>query len=517
MQMERESGARLEIIRSKLTGLATFVNTDNNHPLPSGGAIVNTPEQRGLRFLETYGRAFAIARMDQLKVRLSQSFTRDDAGMEHVRYQQVHRNVPVTGGEVIVHLKGSDVTSVTAVTLPDLEGLDVQPSWNQAQALEQARMILAKHLKVNDASLSKPRLEIFNRGLIDKSESPSRLAWFIEATKIDLREFIWIDAQTGDLLLRFSQLADAKSRTIYHANQGSTLPGSVMRTEGGAATGDSEIDRAYDFSGDTYDYFLIQHGRDSYDALGAALKSTVYYCPIGGPCPYQNAFWNGTQMVYGEGFSSADDVDAHELTHAVTERSANLVYALEPGALNESFSDIFGETVDLSNGAGTDSAGVRWQMGEDLPPSIGAIRNMMNPNLFGHPAKVSDREFICNNPSYDYGGVHINSGVPNHAYALMVDGGSYNGQSISGIGLVKAGKIQYRSLTQYLTRTSDFGADYNALRQCCTDLVGTAGITSSDCTQVTKALDAVEMNQTPCPPRTPLALPGRSIRKYAVL
>ena len=84
-------------------------------------------------------------------------------------------------------------------------------------------------------------------------------------------------------------------------------------------------------------------------------------------CPYQNAFWNGTQMVYGEDFSLADDVDAHELTHAVTEKSASLAYYMQSGALNESFSDIFGETVDLTNGAGTDTAAVRWQLGEDLP------------------------------------------------------------------------------------------------------------------------------------------------------
>ena len=146
------------------------------------------------------------------------------------------------------------------------------------------------------------------------------------------------------------------------------------------------------------------------------------------------------QMVYGEGFSRADDVDAHELTHAVTERSANLFYYMQSGALNESVSDVFGETVDQWNASlpggvarhGTDTAAVKWLLGEDVP-GLGAIRNMRNPNAFGDPGKTSDTQYYC---SYgDGGGVHTNSGVPNHAFALSVDGGTYNGVAVTGIGL----------------------------------------------------------------------------------
>ena len=168
-----------------------------------------------------------------------------------------------------------------------------------------------------------------------------------------------------------------------------------MRIEGGAPTGDADADRAYDFSGDTYNYFLNEHGRDSFDGSGATIISTVHFCVTTPPqCPLQNAFWNGTQIVYGEDFSLADDVDAHELTHAVTEFSANLFYYMQSGALNESFSDIFGETVDLTNFAGNDTPAVRWLVGEDVP-GIGVIRNMINPNAFGDPGKVSDPEFQC--------------------------------------------------------------------------------------------------------------------------
>lgn len=113
------------------------------------------------------------------------------------------------------------------------------------------------------------------------------------------------------------------------------------------------------------------------------------------------------------------------------------------------------------------------------------------------PRKVSDSQFRCSSV-IDQGGVHTNSGVPNHAYALMVDGGTYNGFTITGLGLTKAGKIQYRALTRYLVSGAKFLDDYLALQQSCTDLSGIAGINASDCAEVKKALDAVEMSKTPC-------------------
>jgi Zn-dependent metalloprotease len=110
---------------------------------------------------------------------------------------------------------------------------------------------------------------------------------------------------------------------------------------------------------------------------------------------------------------------------------------------------------------------------------------------------VSDSQYQCF-PLIDQGGVHTNSGVPNHAYALMVDGGTYNGFTTTGIGLTKAGKIQYRALTRYLVSGSKFLDNYLALQQSCTDLIGTADLSAADCEEVQKALDAVEMSRTPC-------------------
>jgi Zn-dependent metalloprotease len=501
--MELASGGSVRTADSPVTGLVTFSASDPNRPIPTGATGSASREEKARAFLSTYGQAFGVTDVSRLRVMRTRKL--DEVGMAHVRFQQTQNGVPVTGGELTVHLRGNSVAAVNAKVLPETEDVNTVPQVAPAAARSAARTLLAKHLQITDAVLSTPRLEIFNRGHLEGRPTPTRLAWFIEATKIDLREFIWVDAHTGDILLYFSQLPDARDRRIHDANDTPSLPGTLVRSEGGAATGDPEADRAYDFSGDTYDYYFTQHGRDSFDNAGATIRSTVHFCPSLFSCPYANAFWNGSQMVYGEGFAAADDVDAHELTHAVTQYSANLFYYMQSGALNESFSDIFGETVDLTNGKGTDTGAVRWRIGEDIP-GVGAFRNMMDPTAFNDPGKMSDFEFVCasNNPPGDGGGVHSNSGVPNHAYALMVDGGAYNGFTLSGIGLTKAGKVQYRALTHYLLSASDFLDNYNALKQSCTDLVGTAGITAADCTQVTKALDAVEMaSPWPCDPTQP--------------
>jgi hypothetical protein len=151
---------------------------------------------------------------------------------------------------------------------------------------------------------------------------------------------------------------------------------------------------------------------------------------------------------------------------------------------------------------------------------------MSNPNEFDHPARMGDPLFFCasngfTSPTGDSGGVHINSGVPNHAFALMVDGGVYNGQTVTGIGSTKAARIQYRALTTYLTSGSGFRDNSAALNASCTDLVGTGGITAGDCTQVATAILAVEMaNPLSCagatpPPATFCPLGGNPVPLFA--
>ena len=240
---------------------------------------------------------------------LSRAQGKDEIGIEHVRFQQVHQGIPVRGGEFIVHLNGSRVTAANGLVVKDLPD-DIVPNITAGGAQDAARQLVAKYkpAAAAGAQYSEPRLEIFNKGVLATGTYPSRLAWFVEATDLALRQYIWVDAQTGAILMQFSQLAHAKSRKVYTAGGGTTLPGTLLRTEGGPATGDADADNAYLYAGITYDYFFTNHGRDSFDNAGGELISTVHACRAGEPCPMQNAFWNGTQMVYGNGYASADDV-----------------------------------------------------------------------------------------------------------------------------------------------------------------------------------------------------------------
>ena len=512
-QFNAENQGVLARIAERNTAIQKLKNLSNSRTTISPGAnalsFFAVPKNSGLaigggsadnaarEFLDDYGAAFGLYSNGSTQVKRTST---DELGMKHVRMQQLINGIPVTGGEINLHLSNNAVTAVNAKTVEVVETLNTSPSITASVAKEKALALVIKYYGNLTPQLSSPRLEVFNQGLLEGRIGATKLAWFIEAKDIALREFIWIDAHTGVVLLNFSQLTDTRVRQVHHANDPadgnfgpSFLPGVLVRSEGdGALTGPvaADANAAYDFSGDTYDYFFNQHNRDSYDGAGAPIISTVRYCPDANSCPFSNAFWNGTQMVYGSGFSLADDVDAHELTHAVTEYTANLFYYMQPGALNESYSDIFGETVDLLNSGGNDSISVRWQLGEDLP-NIGAIRDMANPGNFSDPETVSDPNYVCLGPGNDKGGVHSNSGVPNRAYALMVDG--FSGFP-NGIGLIKAGKIQYRALSHYLTSASDFIDNYNAVNQSCQDLIGHEGISSSDCVLVNAAMEMVEMN-----------------------
>jgi hypothetical protein len=174
-----------------------------------------------------------------------------------------------------------------------------------------------------------------------------------------------------------------------------------------------------------------------------------------------------------------------------------LFYYYQSGAINESLSDVFGELFDLQYApGGNDAPDVRWDLGEDLP-DIGAIRDMQDPPRFGDPDRVRSLRYY--NRQGDNGGVHINSGVNNKAAYLMTDGGTFNGQTIGGIGTYKTGRIYYVANTQYLLSASDYQDLADILPQACDVLAqpGVAITTAADCANVRKAVLATEMNQTP--------------------
>jgi len=252
-------------------------------------------------------------------------------------------------------------------------------------------------------------------------------------------------------------ISEQKERRIYDAKNKSTLPGVLVRVEGGAPVNDPAADEAYDGAGWTYDLYKNIYGRNSVDDKGLKLDSSVHFSE-----KYDNAFWNGAQMVYGDGdgkifnrFTKAIDVIGHELTHGVTQYTAKLEYQDQSGALNEHISDVFGSIVKQYS-LKQSAVQADWLIGQGLfTPKIRgvALRSMKSPGtayddpLIGkdpQPATMND----YNDAADDNGGVHINSGIPNHAFYLIAT-------DIGGYSWEKSGMIWYKTL-DLLEKNSDF-------------------------------------------------------------
>lgn len=241
---------------------------------------------------------------------------------------------------------------------------------------------------------------------------------------------------------------------------------------------------AHYYAGVTYDYYKDVFNRNSYDGKGAKLVSSVHYGRN-----YNNAFWNGSQMVYGDGdgvnfieFSGGLDVIAHELTHAVTDTTADLIYQNESGALNEAISDIFGTLVESHANINPD-----WLIGEDIyTPGINgdALRSMEDPTVNGDPDHYSKRY----TGTSDNGGVHTNSGIINKAAYLLSQGGTHYGVTVNGVGKAALGDIFYRALTTYYTASTNFSQARAGAIQAATDLYGAS---SSQVQSVKDAFSAV--------------------------
>ena len=248
----------------------------------------------------------------------------------------------------------------------------------------------------------------------------------------------------------------------------------MVRREGQGPTGDAAVDEAYDGSGATFDLYYDIYGRNSIDNNGMGLISTVHYGQ-----KYNNAFWNGQQMTYGDGdgyifnrFTIAIDVIGHELTHGVVQHTANLVYQNQPGALNESMADVFGSLVKQRK-LGQTAAQADWLIGAGLLTAKvkgQALRSMKAPGTaYDDPVLGKDPQPAHMKDIYtgsaDNGGVHINSGIPNHAF--------YNAAlEIGGNAWEKAGRIWYVTLKDKLGRNSDFQDAANKTYQVAGDLYG---------------------------------------------
>ena len=669
-----ETGGSAQVSIHGATGAARFVRLAPGGKLGaqrSARAATDASKQNGsVKFLTDYGSLFGIrsatAELGAARVE------KDRYGGTHIAYKQVYQGLPVFGAVMKTHFDAADnLTVVNGHFVPGI-AVDPKPTRSAEQAIKTAMVRVQADLArplATKLSAGEPTLMIYRAGLAQGVEGANHLAWQVEiGNRVDVREFVYVDAHTGKVIDQITGIHDGKNRRAYDA-AGATAPGpsypaSPFWVEGDPfPTGTVEADNMIAASSEIYDLFKIAFGRDSFDGLGATMDSIFNR---GNGCP--NASWNGSLISFCPG-TTTDDITAHEWGHAYTEYTHGLIYAWQPGALNEAYSDIWGETVDRMNGRGGDTpdaarsdgvctaftpapptvailapaaiagpkeagtaafgpasfsisgnvvvvndgagtlsdgctspfvnaaavsgkiafidrgtcgfavkvknaqlngavgvivgnnaggttianmggadatitipsllvsqingtaikaqvspvsaslarggngsaSSVSWLIGEDSAAFGGAIRDMYNPTCYGHPGKVTDRQYSCgpNTQAGDNGGVHINSGIPNHAYALLVDGGTYNGQSITAIGLTKAAHIYYRAQSVYQGPASNFADHADALGQSCIDLTGVnlahlrtgapSGelISATDCAQITKVALAVELRTPP--------------------
>lgn len=287
-----------------------------------------------------------------------------------------------------------------------------------------------------------------------------------------------LNVRTGLLIGAASDTGDRLS--VYdNQKQGRPfLPGALARGWEKPPVKDEAVNEAYDGSNATYEFFLEQYGRNSLDNAGMELVSSVHY-----GVAFDNAFWDGTQMVYGDGsgrifviggLTRAIDVIAHELTHGVTEFTAGLIYSKQSGALNESFSDVFGSLVK-QHSLNQTAAEASWLLGEGiLEPGLGkALRSMDHPGTAHsgdtQPGHMDDYKDLPDNndPRNDNGGVHINSGIPNRAFALAA-------KALGGYAWEKAGRIWFEVLTNRMRPTTQFEAAAHATVDTAGTLFGAA-------------------------------------------
>ncbi|MCX6695053.1 MAG: M4 family metallopeptidase [Candidatus Altiarchaeota archaeon] len=486
------------------TGKVRFVGFDPFQPfeVPQAGlaaaslSSIDNPEQAARGFIAANAQQFGVSDQSDLSVMREKNVD----GRSFVRFQQRHQGIPVLGGEMIVQTDSRNrILSATSKISPDI-AVDTTPTVSAGEAESTAVTQIAEYYDLEQDLLqaTTPELWIYDPVMLGWGQGPKQLVWRMDVHATEFAptdELVLVDARTGDITLHFTQIETIKNRTIYDHNNVEKSPvpviGDLKRSEGDGASGITDVDKAYEYFGDVYDFYSIYHGRDSINASGMGIIGVTRSCPTGSgsSCPMANAYWTSTyqKMYFGVNYTWALDVVGHEMTHGVTSYESGFYYYMQSGAMSESFSDIFGEFAEIYTGKS--GAAGRWLLGENL--SIGAVRDMSNPPAYGDPDKMTSANYVCG--TGDNGGVHTNCGVGNKAAYLITDGGSFNGYTVTGLGVNKTARLFYEAQTNLLTSGSDYQDLYDALIQAAINL----GFSSDDRLQVAKAVNATEMNKQP--------------------
>lgn len=464
-------------------GYLSHLGAPPAHYFPVTTVVPGRPEVTALNFLKEHGRLFGAISgvVDFMDTKIRKKDRRN-----FVSFEQTYGGIPFFAGQVIVQLNELDgVEYVTSDIATDVDILDKGILQTVATiSAEEAIILVRDYYNANNLGLvftiTPPQLKIYDPSIIGNSGG-LRLVWDMNVFNdgsAHINDQILLDAHTGEIALKYPLNIPLLRRDIFDSNNTTTDPGTLRRSDtqnppGSGMSGIADVDDAYNFLGHTYDFYNNQHGRDGIDGSGMTISATMRFCRIKDgilECPMQNAFWNSGwifgRFYFGEGFA-VDDVVAHEYTHAVTQFESGLIYLNQSGAINESFSDIWGEFVDLTNGAGTDTPAVKWLIGED----VGAIRSMSNPPSVGNPPSP-DR---MNSPLFytgpvDNGGVHTNNGVGNKLAYLLTDGDTFNGQTVIGMGIGVVADLFYEVNSNLLNLAANYTDLYHALVQAAVNL-----------------------------------------------
>ena len=435
----------------------------------------------------------------------------DVLGEKHLTYQQYYKSTPVEFGIYKAHVINGRLASINGAFYKNIDQ-SASPSLEPALAVELAlnnvhattykwdlpmeEALLKFEMQDQNATYYPSPSLVWVASQGDYTRAKFQLAYKMDvyASEPLSRQNIYVDAHSGQVIYKTDQIHTADSLgnavTVYSGNRvmmADYFNSQFRLRESGRGNGIQTFDlnntsnygAAFDFidldnnwnnvnasldqyatdahwgAEMTYDYFYQVHNRNSIDGNGFLLKSYVHY-----NTNYNNAFWDGQRMTYGDGngttFTPLTDLDitGHEIAHGLTSNTANLVYANESGALNESFSDIFGVSVTSFANNNT----LQWSIGEDATPNGLGIRSMSNPNAFQDPDTYTGTHYYTG--TQDNGGVHTNSGVQNHWYYRLTVGGTGtndlgNAYNVTGLGIDIASKIAFRNLTIYLTPNVD--------------------------------------------------------------
>ncbi len=681
--IKSEFGDKTTIRFNRATNKVDFLRLDADTPGSLSRRFANVSvHEKAAAFFNDRGQIFGLADPEnELSERGSRS---DELGGSHVVFAQNYKGVPVFGGVLIAHFNTSgELRAVNGEVVPYID-LDPVPTYARELAAATAvSSVAAKNWNASGLQSRSIDLFVYRTGMAQGVSGKSHLVWRVEVVNgFKVHEFVFVDAHNGEVVDQIASRFDIRDRQLYGG--GGVLiyppisyPANPFWLEGTSfPTNNSIANEVILASGDTYDFFKMTFGRDSYDDRGGSLVSFFNI----GFLDLSFADFVGNQAIIGVGDTAySDDIIAHEWTHHYSVFTHGLVYAWQPGALNEAYSDIFGETIDILNGRGLDLPGgrrdttgnacsvftspipkvrinspssiansydaaynlfglgapgvpasgltgdivavddgvgdpsdgcstpfvntaqidgkialisanqecdavsrvknaelsgavavilandallgegetffggdfvtsvsipsanvamstgelirsqlangvnvtifndyagnsdssYRWLIGEgsEFFGRPEALRDMWRPECYFDAGKTLDDQYWCNN--FDGGGVHENSSVPNHAFALLVDGGNYNGQTVKGVGLTKAIHIYYRAMTNYQVPFTDFADHAEALEASANDLRGRnlndlrtglpsgEKITADDIKQLHAATLATELREPP--------------------